>query len=225
MRPRAKPASNPARAGGFGPEDFAAVLNLSAETTARFETWRALLVDWSRRINLVAPSTLDAFWLRHALDCAQIIDHAPAGAKTWLDMGAGAGFPGLAIALMAAERGREVEVVLVESNAKKAAFLREAVRATGAPARVRAERVEQVTEPNVDVITARALAPVAKLMAYAQPFLGPTSFALFLKGREVEAELAEAGLKAELFQSLSHEDGRIARIGFDPEAWGEGASD
>lgn len=200
--------------------DFEKALAVSRETGARFEAWRALLQKWNPRINLVGPGTLADFWRRHALDGAQLVDHAPAEARLWADLGSGGGAPGLAVALILQDRGVEgARVMLVESNAKKAAFLRQAVRATGAPAVVAHDRVENLHPERIDVVTARAFAPLTRLLEAAHmlcktqksPVVG-----LFLKGRGFEAELTEArkswrfALEAE--SSRSDPDGRIARI-------------
>ena len=166
---------------------------VSRETAARLDRFVELLSEWRQRINLIGPSTEPKVWTRHIADSLQLLALAP-DARIWVDLGSGAGFPGLALACALAEiPGARVH--LVESNKKKAAFLREAVRVTGAPASVHAVRIEdfvgRFAEP-VDVVTARALAPLTDLLAAARPLLKKGAKALFPKGQDVGAELTEA---------------------------------
>lgn len=166
---------------------------VSRETADRLDRFVALLLDWQRRVNLVAPSTEPTLWTRHIADSLQLLSLAP-DAKIWADFGSGAGFPGLAIACALAQTPG-ARVYLVESNTKKVAFLREAVRAVDAPAVVRCERAEDfVNAPPeaVDVVTARALAPLRELLAKAYPLLVKGAVGLFPKGQAVEVELTEA---------------------------------
>ncbi|MCG8441154.1 MAG: 16S rRNA (guanine(527)-N(7))-methyltransferase RsmG [Caulobacterales bacterium] len=173
---------------------------------------------WNDRVNLVARSTLGDFWRRHALDGAQLADLAGEEARAWVDVGSGAGVPGLCVALMRADRGLAGEVALVEPLQKRAAFLREAVRATGAPARVVADRVEAMGSVAADVVTARALAPLSDLLAMTAELWGPRTIGLFPKGRDAEAEIAEArdmaaarGLGLERLASRTSVDGCVVR--------------
>jgi 16S rRNA (guanine527-N7)-methyltransferase len=206
-------------------EGFARVSGVSRETAERFEIWRALLVDWNARINLVGSATLADFWRRHALDCAQIVDLVPdtesarAGPRRWVDLGSGAGFPGLAVALALEGAGRTDEVHLVESNQKKAAFLREAIRATGARAVVHAVRVEALAadpDARFDVVAARACAPLTRLLGYASSLWKDDSVGVFLKGREAEVELTLAAkswrFQFDLQPSRSDPFGRVVLI-------------
>jgi 16S rRNA (guanine527-N7)-methyltransferase len=207
-------------------EGFARVAGVSRETAERFEIWRALLVDWNARINLVGGSTLADFWRRHALDSAQIVDLVPdtesprTSPRRWVDLGSGAGFPGLAVALALEGAGRTDEVHLVESNQKKAAFLREAVRATGSRAVVRAMRVEALAALSAperfDVVVARACAPLTRLLGYASSLWKDDSVGVFLKGREAEAELTLAAkswrFQFDLQPSRSDPFGRVVLI-------------
>ncbi len=172
-------------------QTFAKTLNVSRETLARFDLWYDLLQKWSKKINLVSPGTLQDFWLRHALDSAQIAAMAPKGTKTWIDLGSGAGFPGLAIALMCME-DVPLHVVMVESNAKKAAFLRTCIQETGTGAEVVCERTELMPPKPYDVVSARALAPLPKLLELSAPFVGPKTVRLFPKGADVQKEIDEA---------------------------------
>ena len=200
----------------YGPDDFQRSTDVSRETREAISIHLDLLQRWAPRLNLVGPGQLDEFWKRHALDSAQLLAHAP-NARRWVDLGSGAGFPGLVVACCLI--GREgASVDLVESNSKKAAFLREAIRATGAPARVIADRVETVAAgaTSYEVVTARAFAPMARIIDLAGPILQRGAIGLFLKGEGVEAELREAGerwaLRYELFPSLSDPRGRIIRV-------------
>ncbi len=166
---------------------------VSDDALARLDKYAALLTQWQSRINLVGPSTLPNLWTRHIADSLQLLAHAP-NAKIWVDMGSGAGLPGIPIACALAKTPGAV-VHLVESNGKKAAFLREAVRITGAPATVHAERVENFGDSfngKADVVTARALSPLKSLCDQAFPFVAKGAIGLFLKGQDVEAELTEA---------------------------------
>ena len=167
--------------------------DVSRETTARLDRFVELLLTWQRTTNLIAPSTVPRLWTRHIADSLQLLDLAP-DARVWVDLGSGAGFPGLAIAC--ALTGRPGAVVhLVESNAKKAAFLREAQRVTGAPAVVHALRIENFVDSfrdRADAVTARALTSLKKLYDQSAPLLGPETLGLFPKGQDVEAELTES---------------------------------
>ncbi|MGP1275368.1 MAG: 16S rRNA (guanine(527)-N(7))-methyltransferase RsmG [Caulobacterales bacterium] len=173
---------------------FMADTGVSRETLEHFIAWRALLAEWSNHTNLVGRSTLDDFWFRHALDSWQLLGLAPAGAARWVDIGAGAGFPGLAIAFALEDRrvpGRQV--TLVESVGKKAAFLRAVLERTGVPARVIADRVETLPPmPDCDVVTARAVAPLSKLLGLMAPFVEKGAIALIPKGARHAEELTEA---------------------------------
>ncbi|HXI87425.1 MAG TPA: 16S rRNA (guanine(527)-N(7))-methyltransferase RsmG [Parvularculaceae bacterium] len=173
------------------PEEFAAASSVSRETLERLKAYDAVLLEQSAKHNLVARSTLPDRWRRHYLDSAQLFPLIPASAKSLIDLGAGAGFPGLVLAAMGAER--RLEVMLVESTGKKAAFLREAAAVMGLDnVSVIPQRIENLHIPPPDVIVARALAPLAKLLAYAHEIAGQKTLCLFLKGQDVEAELTEA---------------------------------
>jgi 16S rRNA (guanine527-N7)-methyltransferase len=166
---------------------------VSHETEARLDRYIALLREWQAKTNLVAPSTLPHLWTRHIADSLQLVDLAPS-AKRWADLGSGGGFPGVVLACaMAGTSGASVH--LVERIAKKAAFLREAVRITTSPGVVHlaeiGDNVDRITGP-VDCVTARALAPLHQLIGFAEPLMRLGAKALFLKGQDVEAELTEA---------------------------------
>jgi 16S rRNA (guanine527-N7)-methyltransferase len=197
------------------PEALVRALDVSRETVERLVTHRQLLAAWAPRINLVGPRELDEYWVRHALDCAQLVRLAP-GACRWVDLGSGAGFPGLIVACMLAG-GEGVSVDLVEPSAKRAAFLREAIRETGAPARVCQRRAEDLSPDTAyDVVTARAFAPLPRIMSYATRLISGGALGLFLKGADAAAELEAARrdftLDAELLPSLADPGGRVVRI-------------
>jgi 16S rRNA (guanine527-N7)-methyltransferase len=177
------------------------------------ERYRALLEDWSERINLVGPSAMAQFWLRHAYDCAQLIALAPK-AKIWADLGAGAGLPGLVLAILLKDR-KGAHVHLVESMAKRCRFLSAAAQSLELPATVHHARAEDLTL-KVHVVTARACAPMDRLLGYAQPYLRKNVVGLFLKGQDVEAELVQAArywrFDATLRPSLSSPQGRIVEL-------------
>jgi 16S rRNA (guanine527-N7)-methyltransferase len=176
--------------------DKAAALKLtpvSRETEARLDAYVDLLQRWQAKINLVAASTLPQLWTRHIADSLQLLLLAPE-AKTWVDLGSGGGFPGVVLACALAEMPGAA-VHLVERNAKKAAFLRETLRITGAAAIIHladiGDCVDSLAGP-VDCVTARAVAPLHRLVGYAEPLVARSARALFLKGQDVEAELTEA---------------------------------
>src|SRR5476651_1507401 len=176
--------------------DKAAALALtpvSRETEARLDRYVELLLEWQAKTNLVAPSTLPTLWTRHIADSLQLLTLAPS-AKIWVDLGSGGGFPGVVLACALAETSG-AKIHLVERNAKKAAFLREALRVTNSPGQVHladiGDNVDRITGP-VDCVTARALAPLHQLIGFAEPLVRAGAKALFLKGQDVETELTEA---------------------------------
>ena len=163
----------------------------SPETLARLEAFEALARKWTARINLVAPSTVPDLWTRHIADSAQLWPLAPPGAATWADLGSGAGFPGLVVAALAAERGGPA-VTLIESDGRKAAFLREAARAMGLAVTILDRRAETAPPQGAEVVSARALAPLPALLPLVARHLAPGGAALLPKGRGWEAEVEEA---------------------------------
>jgi 16S rRNA (guanine527-N7)-methyltransferase len=190
---------------------------VSDDTLARLDKFATLLTAWQRRINLIAPSTLSHLWTRHIADSLQLLPLAPK-AKIWIDLGSGAGFPGIPLACALAQTPG-TQVHLVESNGKKAAFLRETVRITGVPATVHADRIENFGDSfggNADVVTARALAPLKSLCDQVFPLLARGAIGLFLKGQDVEAELTEAAkywtVEAEQKPSVTSRDGVVVLV-------------
>ena len=170
-----------------------ALYPVSRETEERLQSYVDLLRKWQAAKNLVGPSTLDTVWTRHIADSAQLFDLA-LNAKRWVDIGSGAGFPGLVIAIL----GRDIpgfHVDLVESNGRKCAFLREVARQLELPVTVHAARVEDVLDrldPRPDVLTARALAPLSQLLGMGGKLLTTGTLGLFPKGQDLEDELTEA---------------------------------
>lgn len=175
----------------FGPEDLARVHPVSRETLARLKAYVALLEEWNTRHNLVARSTLADVWRRHVWDSAQLLPLIPSTAARLVDLGSGAGFPGLVLACLLRERNG-FRTVLYESIAKKCRFLEAAAARMALPVEVRNARMEEAAPEPFDVVTARACAPLTKLLLYAQQFQGPATTNLFPKGQSVEAELTEA---------------------------------
>jgi 16S rRNA (guanine527-N7)-methyltransferase len=181
------------------PEEALALAGLpsvSRETRDRLSRYVSLLREWQRVKNLVAPGTLDDVWVRHVADSAQLLVAAP-WASRWLDLGSGAGFPGLVVAILLGDRP-SAKVHLVESNSRKVAFLRSARRATGAPAEIHAGRIEAViagwSEP-VDAVSARALAPLDVLCAQLAPIVARGARAFLHKGADFPREREEASLR------------------------------
>ena len=258
-----------------GPDDFAAAFNVSRETIARLKTYEALLRQWQKTINLVGSATLDDIWHRHFADSAQLLGLAPA-ARTWVDLGSGAGFPGLVISLLLADRGRPrgpcrptgdrtppcgegrgvgegataevvaspplsstrregpppegtlARVTLIESDTRKCAFLREVARQTGLSEATSAGVFVDILSIRIEtaathtrlqapeIVSARALAPLARLLELAAPLFASHTVGLFLKGRDAAKDLEDAqrtwDFRAELVQSRTGRDGRIVVV-------------
>ena len=166
---------------------------LPEETLRRLEIYANLLEKWQRTINLVGPSTLDDLWVRHFADSLQVSDAVPE-ARQWLDLGSGAGFPGLVTAIRYAdEAGTKVD--LVEANQRKCAFLREVSRETGAPTVIHCGRIEQILpslDAKIEAVSARALAPLPVLIGYSEKFIDAGAVGIFSKGKQVDAELTDS---------------------------------
>jgi len=194
-----------------------ALTPVSRETEARLDRYLDLLRTWQAKTNLVAPSTLPQLWTRHVSDSLQLLTLAPR-AKIWVDLGSGGGFPGIVLACALAETPGAI-VHLVERNAKKAAFLREALRITQAPGIVHPDAIEDIVDSipgPIDCVTARALAPLHQLIGLAEPLVRKGAKALFLKGQDVEAELTEAtkywNIEPILHSSLTGGQGWIVEL-------------
>lgn len=197
------------------PEEFQKATNVSRETLDRFQAYSDLLLTWQQKINLIGPGTEKDVWGRHFLDSAQLLDLVnKAGVKknrSWLDLGTGAGFPGLVLSLLGEEK-----VFLVEPNPKKCAFLRAVCRETGAGAEVLQAKAQDLSPFQVDIVTSRALAPVSQLLEWGTPFLGEGGEFWLLKGESGDQELTLAmknnNMKTEIFQSRTEKGGKIIRI-------------
>ena len=166
--------------------------SVSRETSERLALYENLLRKWNPAINLVARSTLDALWDRHFRDSIQVFDLAPVTAKKWADLGSGGGFPGLVAAILAADERPGTHVTLVESDQRKAAFLSTVARETGIDVTVFSERIEAVAPLGVDVLTARALAPLDRLLGFAERHLAADGAAIFPKGAGWPDEVGHA---------------------------------
>ena len=196
-------------------EEFALLTNASPSEMHDLQQFRAELETWNARLNLVGPSALKAFWDRHVLDSAQLL-HVEQSALRWLDVGAGAGFPGIVLAILL-KRREGACVHLVESMAKRVRFLQEVATALGLPVQIHHGRAEVIPPPEgLQIVTARACAPLSRLFAYTQHFFRSGAEGLFLKGRDVQAELTEAGrswnFDVRLTDSQSDPSGRLVRI-------------
>jgi 16S rRNA (guanine527-N7)-methyltransferase len=195
----------------LGRAGFAATCRVSRETLDRLDAHLALLARWQTRINLVGSTTLRDPWRRHVLDSIQLLPLIPQGARTILDLGSGAGFPGLVLAICGV-----AGVTLVERDQRKAAFLREAARITATQATILAVPAERLPPQVFDLVTARALAPLPELLQLAHPFLGPGSRCLFLKGAQVENELTRAAkswrMKPKLLRSQAESAGFVLQL-------------
>ncbi len=192
---------------------FAAAANATEAQVADLSRFLEMLSAGNEVMNLVGPKTIPDFWNRHAWDSAQLLRLAP-DALVWADLGAGAGFPGLVLAILG--KGREgFHVHLVESMAKRCRFLTEVVTKLDLPATVHNERAENL-DLAVDIVTARACAPLVRLLGYARPYFRSGATGLFLKGQDVAAEMSEAAgaweFTADVIPSKSDERGRIVRV-------------
>jgi 16S rRNA (guanine527-N7)-methyltransferase len=189
----------------------AVLSGVSRETRERLNTYADLLRKWQRSINLVGPRTIDDLWNRHFTDSAQLLPLIPPSAGVLVDFGSGAGFPGLVLAILGV-----AEVHLIESDQRKATFLREVARATGTPVTVHAKRIEQVAPFPADVVSARALAPLGDLLGFAAPFLHSDSLCLFPKGQMAEDELTAASktwnINVDRIQSVTDPSATILRV-------------
>lgn len=194
------------------PEGFRSATNVSRETLDRLTIYADLLRAWQPRINLVGPSTLADLWRRHMLDSAQIAPLVPDNTRSLVDLGSGAGFPGLVLAIM----GVAEKVHLVESDARKCAFLREVAARTETSIDLHNVRIEHGPTMKADVITARALAPMKKLLPLVEPYVTPTTTCLFHKGARADDELTEVGklwiMRADRLVSVTDANAVILRI-------------
>ena len=198
------------------PDDVLARLNVSRESLTKIETYVDLLLNWQTKINLIGPSTVETVWQRHILDALQLLPLMHAKTEAVADLGSGAGIPGLILAL-----GGNLRADLYESSGKKVAFLREAIRQTKANARVHQIRLEtleeHLPERMPDYVTARALAPLEKLLAWAEPLLKRGAIGLFHKGQDVDSEVNKATKFWKMgaiirYASMTDSDGTILEV-------------
>lgn len=191
-------------------------LDVSRETLAALQQYEELVRRWTPAINLVSKATLLDLWDRHIVDSAQIFALCPFSATSWADLGSGGGFPGVVIAILAKQLKPDLRVTLVESDLRKATFLRQAAQTLALPVTVRSSRIEVLDPLNAEVISARALAPLADLLAYADRHLAAGGVAVFPKGARYAEELAEAqktwAFDVDAQQSLSDADAAILVI-------------
>jgi len=196
---------------GGGRELVSDHLDVSRETLEKLEIYNMLLQKWQKAINLVSKQSLEESWRRHFLDSAQLLPLIPKEAGSTLDIGSGAGFPGLVLAILGAPN-----VELVESDQRKCLFLREVSRETSTQVTITNDRIENLPSKLVDVITSRACAPLDVLLGYAKPYLGPSTVCLFPKGRSVDEELTTAqkrwNITYTLLDSVSDSAARIVRL-------------
>jgi 16S rRNA (guanine527-N7)-methyltransferase len=199
----------------FDRESFAEATGASSSTIDGLQTYLDMLADWNSRMNLVGPSALASFWLRHAYDSAQLLTFAPS-ATVWADLGSGAGLPGVVLAILLKDRPG-AHVHLVESMVKRTRFLAEVKAVLDLPVTIHNRRAEDVTPPKgLEVVTARACAPLSRLLSFAYPYMRAGATGLFLKGRDVEHELTQARLAwqfdAQLHISHSDPSGRVIEL-------------
>jgi len=190
--------------------------HVSRETSERLKTYRDLLTRWNAKINLVAPSSLANLETRHFKDSWQLLDIAPPHFEDWVDLGSGGGFPGLIIAILCAEYRPKCSFKLIESDRRKCAFLRSVSRETGVSVEIIDERIEDIPPLHAEVISARALAPLSKLLEYSERHLAPEGTAIFLKGEQWQEELRGAQsrwkFKCDAFNSSTSTQARILRV-------------
>ncbi|MGC9446478.1 16S rRNA (guanine(527)-N(7))-methyltransferase RsmG [Cereibacter johrii] len=191
-------------------------LDVSRETSEKLSHFVALVEKWNKAVNLIGRSTVDSIWTRHVLDSAQLRAHLALHPRLWLDLGSGSGFPGIVIAILAADDSPQSRFVLVESDQRKATFLRTACRELELSASVLAARIESLPPQGADVISARALAALPELCALAAPHLAPNGICLFPKGAGHISEIAAArqswNMEVETLPSLTDPDAVILKL-------------
>ncbi|MEP2531664.1 16S rRNA (guanine(527)-N(7))-methyltransferase RsmG [Shimia sp.] len=192
-------------------------LNVSRETKERLRILADLLTKWNPRINLVSKSTLNTLWSRHVLDSAQIYNLATGPFVHWVDLGSGGGFPGVVVAIMAAESNASGAVTMIESDQRKCAFLRTVLRETGVSATILSERIEKAHPQEADILSARALADLSTLFGFAERHLSKNGTALLPKGanwqKEVEAAQQAWSFDLEVIQSITEPEAVVLKVG------------
>ena len=196
--------------------NFIKGFNVSRETLNSFCEYQTLLAKWNKKINLVSKNTLANLWERHFLDSGQIINHVDASGKRWVDVGAGAGFPGLVVALLLRDRKIDCDMILVEKNTKKVFFLNEVIRKLNLNVKVVNKNVESIESLNADILTARAFSELKKLVELALFHRKEKGVCLFLKGENYRFELDKTlnywFFDYDVFDSLSNSSGKIIRV-------------
>jgi 16S rRNA (guanine527-N7)-methyltransferase len=197
--------------------NFIKKTNVSRETMEKLDFFSRALTRWNGSINLIAKSTLPALWTRHFLDSAQLWNLAGPVAGHWVDIGTGGGFPGLVLAILAAERAPDLQFTLVESDLRKTVFLQTVARELSLQVTVKPERIETLQPLGADVLSARALAPLGTLVGYAERHLAPGGAALFMKGAAFRHEYDEAlekwSFQAEEYPSITDGAAVILKLG------------
>ena len=192
-------------------DDVGAALNVSRETLARLKKFVELLLKWQRSINLIGPGTLDDVWCRHVLDCGQIVRHFPDRPGTVLDIGSGAGLPGIILAILGVPNVR-----MIESDSKKCVFLREAARICELSVEIVEARAERVVCEPTDIVTARAVAPLTRLLELTEPYIKPNTICFFFKGVNYKCEINklknEWKIQMKAHQSLTQSGGVILQM-------------
>ena len=200
--------------------EFESAFNVSRETLEKLEIYADRLRQWQRAVNLVSPSTLPDIWQRHFADSAQLIGAMPEKFGHLVDVGSGGGFPGLVVSILLSDTDRVGKTTLIESDQRKCAFLREVARAVDNPVQILSTRIEtsatvHATGP-VDILSARALAPLGRLLAWVAPYCGPTTQCVFLKGRnaseEIEAARMNWAFDVQITPSRTDPDGHVLVI-------------
>ena len=195
---------------------FAEAFGVSRETRDRLTRYADLLKKWNPAINLVSRTTLPHLWTRHFADSAQLLEIADTASGTWADLGSGGGFPGMIVAILAGDKAPALKVTCVESDQRKATFLRTVARETGTDVTVLSERIESVQPLGAQVVSARALAPLPELVGYANRHLAPEGCALFLKGtgqaQEIDQALASWSFQIDTFPSRTDSGAAILKL-------------
>ena len=191
-------------------------LNVSRETNEKLEEFQALVRKWTKSINLIAPNTVADMWTRHIVDSIQLYPLAPTGNLSWTDLGSGGGFPGIVLAIMASADQPSLRFTLIESDTRKATFLRTAARELYLNVKVIDERIEVATPQVADVISARALSPLDQLFTQIQRHIRPGGTSIIPKGRNFQAEIDQArenwSFELELVPSMTDAEAKILLV-------------
>ena len=197
-------------------QNFIEKYNVSRETFDLLKAYEASLVEWQKKFNLVSNSSLEDCWNRHFVDSAQLFKFIPEGAKTLLDFGSGAGFPAMVLAIMAKEKTPYLKIALVESINKKTLYLNEVKKICGLDVEIFNQRIENLPQQKVDVITSRAMASLKELFKYATPFCHKETICIFPKGKKYAEEIEEAkkiwNFEYKIFDSETSDEGKILVI-------------